>query len=53
MLSALASTFDAENEEDITKFAERVPDPIGTSFGKEKRNSRWLCSNGGKLRHTT
>ena len=32
MLSALASMFDAESEEDITKFAERVPDPIGTFY---------------------
>ncbi len=32
MLSALASMFEAENEEDITKIAERVPDPIGTFY---------------------
>jgi hypothetical protein len=24
--------FEAENEEDITKIAERVPDPIGTFY---------------------
>jgi F420-non-reducing hydrogenase small subunit len=32
MLSALASIFDADNEEDIAKLAERVPDPIGTFY---------------------
>jgi len=32
MLSALASIFEAENEEDITKLAELVPDPIGTFY---------------------
>jgi F420-non-reducing hydrogenase small subunit len=32
MLSALASMFDAESEEDIQKIAERVPDPIGTFY---------------------
>ena len=32
MLSALASIFEAENEEDISKLAERVPDPIGTFY---------------------
>jgi len=32
MLSALASVFEAENEEDIQKIAEAVPDPIGTFY---------------------
>jgi len=32
MLSALASIFAAENEEDITKLAEAVPDPVGTFY---------------------
>jgi F420-non-reducing hydrogenase small subunit len=32
MLSALASIFDAESEEDIQKLADSVPDPIGTFY---------------------
>jgi F420-non-reducing hydrogenase small subunit len=32
MLSALASVFDAEDEEDIQKLADSVPDPIGTFY---------------------
>jgi len=32
MLSALASVFDAESEEDIQKLAESVVDPVGTFY---------------------
>jgi F420-non-reducing hydrogenase small subunit len=32
MLSALASVFDAEDENDIQKIADSVPDPIGTFY---------------------
>jgi F420-non-reducing hydrogenase small subunit len=32
MLSALASIFEAESEEDIAKLAELVPDPVGTFY---------------------
>jgi F420-non-reducing hydrogenase small subunit len=32
MLSALSSVFEAENEEDIQKLADSVPDPIGTFY---------------------
>ncbi|MGP8126330.1 MAG: oxidoreductase, partial [Candidatus Bathyarchaeia archaeon] len=32
MLSALASVFDAESEEDIQKLADSVVDPIGTFY---------------------
>jgi len=32
MLSALASVFDAESEEDIQNLADSVPDPIGTFY---------------------
>ena len=32
MLSALASLFDADSEEDIQKLADSVVDPIGTFY---------------------